>query len=354
VSGAVRSGRPPSAVTGSEVAGRAWTASTAYKAGDLVTQAGTLYRANTDFTSGATFNATNWTAVTTGAAVAVPVVAGNLGSAYTLDMQGKDEVRLFGTLSASPLAITTTGWKTGVSRAELVLLKTAGTARTVTIDGTSIPVLTSAASVVVVLDTSDGGVTVVASVPGSDGPQGPGGPPGPGGPAIGAGRYWVNGPGLSNANPTAAADQLILSPIEVPLDCTLDRIGIWVAVAGSAGALVRLGIYAYNGGFPGALLLDAGTVDVTSIGFKSATISLAVTAGFYFAGAVQQGAPTTRAGLDGLANNVPQRGATVATPFSGSNPGGYGQTSVPGALPNPFAGIEATNSSQPRIYLRHS
>jgi hypothetical protein len=346
--------RPPSAGTGSEVAGRAWTPNTAYKANDLVVQAGTLYRANADFTSGASFNATNWTAIAAGAAVAVPVVAGNLGSAYTLDMQAKDEVRLFGTLSASPLAITTTGWKSGVSRAELVLLKTAGVARTLTIDGASIPVPTAAASVVVMLDTSDGGATIVASVPGSDGPQGAPGPQGPSGPQIGAGRYWLNGPGSGNTNQTAAADQLNLVPVEVPLDCTLDRIGIWVAVAGSAGAVLRLGLYAYNGGFPGALLVDAGTVDGTTVGFKAATISLPVTAGFYFAGVAQQGAPTTRAGLDGLANNVAQRGATVATPFSGSNAAGYGQTLVSGALPNPFAGTEATNSGLPRIYLRHS
>jgi hypothetical protein len=102
-----------------------------------------------------------------GGTTVVPIVAGNLGSTYTLDMQAKDEVRLFGTLNASPLAITTTGWKSGVSRAELVLLKTAGVARTLTIDGASIPVPTAAASVVVVLDTSDGGATIVASVPGS-------------------------------------------------------------------------------------------------------------------------------------------------------------------------------------------
>jgi hypothetical protein len=53
---------------------------------------------------------------------------------------------------------------------------------------------------------------------------------------------------------------------------------------------------------------------------------LAVTAGFYFAGVAQQGAPATKAGIDGLPNNVAQRGATVATPFSGSNPAGYAQT----------------------------
>lgn len=289
-----------------------------------------------------------------GGTTVVPIIAGNLGSAYTLDMLGNDEVRLFGTLNSSPLAVTTTGWKSGVSRAELVLLKTAGVARTVTIDGASIPIPTAAASVVVVLDTTDSGATIVVSVPGGDGPIGPTGPMGPGGPPIAAGRYWVNCPGTANTNQTAAANQEQCTPVEVPLDCTLDRIGVWVAVVGSAGALVRLGLRAFNGGYPGAVLLDAGTVDVTTLGFKSKTISLAVTAGWYFASVTQQGAPTTRAGLDGLPNNVAQRGSSVVTPFSGSTPSGFGQGSVSGALADPYTGTEATGSGLPRVYLRRA
>src|SRR3954453_17068955 len=59
---------PVSAGTGSEVAGRAWAPNTAYRAGDIVTQAGQTYEANTDFTSGASFNAANWTAIGGGGA----------------------------------------------------------------------------------------------------------------------------------------------------------------------------------------------------------------------------------------------------------------------------------------------
>ena len=39
----------------------AWQASTAYKAGQVVTYNSLLWQANADFTSGATFNASNWT-----------------------------------------------------------------------------------------------------------------------------------------------------------------------------------------------------------------------------------------------------------------------------------------------------
>lgn len=70
---------PPSA--GSGGAGRAWAPSTVYKAGDLVTQAGAAYRANTDFTSGASFNAANWTAV--GGATLASVDGGAAATTFT-------------------------------------------------------------------------------------------------------------------------------------------------------------------------------------------------------------------------------------------------------------------------------
>jgi hypothetical protein len=122
-----------------------WETDTAYNAGDLVVVNGSLTPVKVDHVStGSTPDLTKFLSAVSGAgggSTVVPIVAGNLGSTYTLDMQAKDEVRLFGTLNNSPLAITTTGWKSGVSRAELVLLKTAGVARTLTIDGASIPVL---------------------------------------------------------------------------------------------------------------------------------------------------------------------------------------------------------------------
>lgn len=42
----------------------AWAATTAYKAGEVVSQAGALYAALADFTSGASFNTANWRALT--------------------------------------------------------------------------------------------------------------------------------------------------------------------------------------------------------------------------------------------------------------------------------------------------
>ncbi|WGH22028.1 hydrolase [Gordonia phage MerCougar] len=79
--------------------------------------------------------------------------------------------------------------------------------------------------------------------------------------------------------------------------CTLVEIGLEVTVAGSAGSLIRFGVYAYDPetGTVGALLVDAGTVEAETVGFKTKAISVPVTVGQHFlAGAVIQGNPATR------------------------------------------------------------
>lgn len=86
------------------------------------------------------------------------------------------------------------------------------------------------------------------------------------------------------------------TPIVVGRDCTIDTLSVSCTVNGSAGSLVRLGIRADNGGVPGTLLVDAGTVDTSTTGVKTATLGtpLAVTLGTKLhLTATPQGAPTT-------------------------------------------------------------
>ncbi|QXO13661.1 esterase [Gordonia phage DumpTruck] len=97
--------------------------------------------------------------------------------------------------------------------------------------------------------------------------------------------------------------------------CTLVEIGCEVTVAGTVGALLRFGIYAYDPftGNPGALLVDAGTVEAEAVGFKSKVISVPVTAGQQvLAGCVVQGNPATRPTL---------RAINGADPFITNNDG---------------------------------
>lgn len=109
-----------------------------------------------------------------------------------------------------------------------------------------------------------------------------------------AGKYyaspgvWVSGTVLQfNA-------QFDAIPFAVPVAVTVDRIACRVTTAGSAGAVARMGIYQDDGtGYPGALVLDAGTVATTTTGVKEIVINQTLQPGLYWLVVGGQGAPAT-------------------------------------------------------------
>lgn len=106
--------------------------------------------------------------------------------------------------------------------------------------------------------------------------------------------YWYSTPASSVGTVIPTNGTMRASKLVVGSPCTLNAICTSVTVAGSTGALVRLGIYADAGDAPGALLVDAGTVDGTVVGQTAATISLPVAAEqVLWLAVVTQGAPTT-------------------------------------------------------------
>ena len=133
----------------------------------------------------------------------------------------------------------------------------------------------------------------------------------------------------------------------------MDRIGAEVTVVGTAGAVVRLGIYDDDGsGLPGALVVDAGTIAGTVAAASTITISQAfANAGWRWLAACVQGAAGTRPTM---------RMVTYVgdAPVShGSTPGSniqtsYVQTGVAGALPNPAVPSTSANVLAPRAFLR--
>lgn len=134
--------------------------------------------------------------------------------------------------------------------------------------------------------------------------------------------------------------------------CTLDRLAIYVTVAGSTGAVVRLGIRNWNAstGLPGGVLLDAGTVVTeTSTAVAEATISQAVVAGTpYFLSATCQGGATTRPTVMTLGTRATP--AAESAPSSATNPN-PAVTGVTGALAeSPSWSVIAY--SIPRIWVR--
>lgn len=161
-------------------------------------------------------------------------------------------------------------------------------------------------------------------------------------PAMRSGNYYGLPPGTQTTS--AGTDgRAIYYAIIVPNAVTVDRIGAEVQTA-AASTTVRLGIYANSAtDGPGTLVLDAGTIDSSTTGFKEITVSQALSPGIYWlAAAPVGGTPTLRATNFSAA---PWRSPGVSTAASG---GANIQTfprsdngAVVSSLPNP-ANINAS------------
>lgn len=148
----------------------------------------------------------------------------------------------------------------------------------------------------------------------------------------------------------AETNQLRAAPLYWP-GGPIDAIGIAVTT-GAATSTIRLGIYADDGtGYPGTLLLDAGTVDSSGTGHKEIILPSPVTlpAGLYWlVGVAQGGAPTVRAisqsAVFGVGNT------TTAGTHNGTS---YLQAAVAAALPNAFVTtVAASNEPSLRVMVR--
>jgi hypothetical protein len=171
-----------------------------------------------------------------------------------------------------------------------------------------------------------------------------------------SGHWYV----ATSANATATAaltsGRLVLGQWYVPNSCTIDRIGAEVTTVGSAGSVVRLGIYADNGyGMPGSLVLDAGTIDGTSQTVQSITLGTptSLSRGVYWFGAACQVADCTVRSSAGAYSGYAYSFMTSA-PTAGQTFGSYYQASVTGALPATFSTTPTigTVNSSPRLHLR--
>jgi hypothetical protein len=164
--------------------------------------------------------------------------------------------------------------------------------------------------------------------------------------------HWYSPTPGNNASTQQAEAVLDLQPFWISQSVTLTGIACEVSVAGDTTAVARLGIYEDDGtGYPGALLLDAGTVDTTSTGTKSIVISQAVTPGLYWLGLAPQGIAVTRASFRSNSGtrmigitNTNTNGASILTAFRNSL--------VIGALPNPFSATVALSGAAPYAFIK--
>lgn len=138
---------------------------------------------------------------------------------------------------------------------------------------------------------------------------------------------------VTNQDPTE--DVTYYMPIYLPT-CTIDRIGIRAGSSFSGSATVRLGIYGSTDNEPDNLILDAGTVSVTSASTNyQITISQSVTEGIYWLAINQQTAQNGQQVYVGGNNNflLQARTAIGLSPLTPIQ-NGYRQTSVSGAFAN--------------------
>lgn len=203
---------------------------------------------------------------------------------------------------------------------------------------------------------------------GGDGPQGDPGPQGVKGDTGAVGpdnrrrmtrgkSLWytsgVHSPGFS----PFANDICWWAPFDVESGAVLDRIGINVTGAGQAGSLIRLGLYSDTGdGWPGALVVDAGTVDGTVVAFARKTINYTPTDTLLWAAMLFTASPSTRPQIDGIATQTlfPEMAAFDANPERAGRAGYYqtGRTTFPNPAPAPDSGVITPNLNVPRPYLR--
>lgn len=166
---------------------------------------------------------------------------------------------------------------------------------------------------------------------------------------VGAANFASPSSGAFGATTFAVVvNQLYLSPF--PHGFQYTGLGVDVTVAGAAGTLARVGVFAANytggqNGAPGALLADLGTLPVDAIALQAALFP----SPRYFRqpvwlGAVYNGTPTVSVQSTDSATSQQQTGQSSFATATGT--GALRTPFVFGALPATLAGSAFTQVSQ--------
>lgn len=106
---------------------------------------------------------------------------------------------------------------------------------------------------------------------------------------------WYAAPVGATSPVSPALNNLCIIPVVFQRPVSIDKLGLVVTTA-VAASTIRLGIYAEAGvsvgfGYPGALIVDAGTVDTSTTGLKTAAFTkITLPPGAYYLAYVLQGA----------------------------------------------------------------
>ncbi len=152
---------------------------------------------------------------------------------------------------------------------------------------------------------------------------------------------------------TYSLNRLLLVPLFVTETITIDRIGAECTSPVNFSTF-RLGIYnSDSNGVPSTLLLDAGTIDTSTLGAKTITISQTLTAGLYYLAGGQQGG-STNVTMRAYHNVIGDHSPVASTSMTAANAyyTGFNQDSVTGAFPSTYTANNPNILQQPRIQFR--
>lgn len=167
-----------------------------------------------------------------------------------------------------------------------------------------------------------------------------------------AGRYYFVPNATSPSTNVPPQGQLRGHVHYIPNRIEITKIGAEVTSAGEAGSVVRLGIYADDNGRPGALVLDAGTINGTSVGVQEITISTTIGPGWYWFAECAQLCPTTPPTMRTVTSFAPPMDVGTSTPAANATQASYRRDNITGALPNPFASAPTVTSTAIRIFIK--
>lgn len=155
---------------------------------------------------------------------------------------------------------------------------------------------------------------------------------------------------------------LRLSPIYIPIACTIAALFAEFTTAGDAASVLALACYTDTGSYyPGSLLITGPTISTGSgnagsvstggtPGVYAGTVSQAITPGVYWFGGVVQGVTVSQPTIRACGGWAPDSIAVSTTlPGAGTATVGYAQGSVTGALPGTFTTTVSGSGAVPRV-----
>jgi hypothetical protein len=160
---------------------------------------------------------------------------------------------------------------------------------------------------------------------------------------------------LSTTTIGPVINRLYAVPFVVQETKAFDRIACEVTGTGGAGCIGRMGIYADNGdGYPGALLVNAGSADLNTSGIRELTINQSLSPGVVWLAFVEQvtDAVQVRGWSPVSANgSAPPIGRTDGS-VTGIYQLSYCAAGSSGVLPDPFPSSIGPSTDAPVLTLR--